>query len=584
MNGGHYVPRFDVRISGLTLAADVSRQITSLTFESNLDLADMFTLVLRNDRNELTDSALFDLGKEVEIHLGYGDDLRPMMLGEITSVEPSFPQGGAPTITVTGYDKSYRLRHNEPPRTPFQYMNDSAIAALIAAEALLIPVVDPSPFFHEYIQQTGSDMAFLKERAKANFFEVYVEWDKLYFRLPRPQTQAVVLEWGKNLSSFSSRLASAGMAGIEVIRGYDERLATDIVAFATGFELNPQDLVERLGSNVLALLQSLGRRVVRDQNVESPVDAANLARALLQQILDGMYEGSGTCIGNPDLLKNRYVEMRGVGKRFGGPYRLKRVTHTIDDGGYQTHFEVTQSAGAGVLPLLRKAIDALPPPDRQQRYEGVVVARVTRNTDPEQRGRVKVVFPWFGDDVESDWARCTAPMVGGGYGAQFLPDVGDEVLVSFQHGDFRKPVVVGGLWNGKNRLPAPNVDGLNNVRVLQTRSGHSITFDDTKTAERLVIHHKSGSEVTLAANGTVAINAKGKVTIDAAQTIEFAGGGPGVAREGDLADCGTLVIAGGAGAPATLTYTPPGGVPVGPGATVNLSGKISSSSKKVKSG
>src|SRR5213075_1788626 len=110
-----------------------------------------------------------DLGKNVEIHMGYGNELRPMMLGEITSISPSFPENGAPTLTISGYDKSYKLRHNQPDRPAYQYMTDSLIAGQIALEAGLIPVIDPSPFYHESIQQTDTDMAFLKERARANF-------------------------------------------------------------------------------------------------------------------------------------------------------------------------------------------------------------------------------------------------------------------------------------------------------------------------------------------------------------------------------------------------------------------------------
>src|SRR5262249_41755708 len=154
-------------------AADVTNQVASITYDNNLDLADMFRLVLRNADNKLLDSALFDLGKTVEIHIGYGHDLQPMMLGDITSIEPSFPTDGPPTLTISGYDKSYKLRHNQPDRPPFRYVNDSLIAAQIAAEAGLIPIVDPSPIFHmRPLPQSVSDMAFLKDRAQANFFDV----------------------------------------------------------------------------------------------------------------------------------------------------------------------------------------------------------------------------------------------------------------------------------------------------------------------------------------------------------------------------------------------------------------------------
>src|SRR5437588_2735423 len=161
----------------------------------------MFSIVLRNADNQILDSALFDLGKNVEIYMGYGNDLQAMMWGEITSIEPSFPESGAPMLKISGYDKSYKIRHNQPDRQPYRFMTDSMIAIQIALEAGLIPIVDPSPIFHEEIQQVGSDMGFLLERARMNFFRTYVHWDHLYFQLPRPQTSAYVLEWGKNLSS-----------------------------------------------------------------------------------------------------------------------------------------------------------------------------------------------------------------------------------------------------------------------------------------------------------------------------------------------------------------------------------------------
>src|SRR6266545_801799 len=200
-----YAPSFEVRISGVTLAADLTDQILSLVVETDLDLAGSFGIVVRNADNALLDSALLDLGKTVEIHLGYGNHLRPAILGEIAAIEPSFPQDGPPTIRVSGYDKSYKMRRAQPEPTEYVRMNDSAIAARIAVENGLIPVVDPTPSLPEKVTQVESDMAFLKSRAQRYFFDVYVEWDRLHFQFPRPQTAAHVLEWGKNLSSSTPR-------------------------------------------------------------------------------------------------------------------------------------------------------------------------------------------------------------------------------------------------------------------------------------------------------------------------------------------------------------------------------------------
>ena len=510
------------------MAADVSNQeLLRVRYDSDLDVAEMFSVVLRNADNQFLDSALFDVGKTVEIHMGYGNDLRPMMLGEITALEPNFPENGPPTLTINGYDKSHRMRHNQPEPRSYRNVNDSAIAALIAVENGLIPMVDPSPIFHiqKPVLQSGSDMAFLKERALANFFEVRVWWDRLYFQFPRPQGEAYVLEWGRSLSSFSPRISASGLAGIQVVRGYSEELAQAIVAFAMAPDFNPANLKEKLGSAGLEFLLSLGRRATHGQKVESPVDALVLAKSLLQDVLEGMYEGSGACVGIPDLMAGRYVEVRGVGRRFSGTYRLRKVTHTIDENGYRLSFEVTQRSGANLLGLLRKTVNESPAPNRAEKFHGVIVAKVTSNVEAFDAppaipmGRVKVSYPTLSENVESGWARVVMPMAGKDMGMYFLPEVDDEVLVAFENGDLSSPVVLGGLYNSKRLPPATNSDTLNSIRVIKSKSGHTVTFDDSPAAPKVVIRHKGGSEISLAGDGSVSVKAMGDLTLQANGTL-----------------------------------------------------------------
>lgn len=510
-----YVPRFEVRIAGLTLAAEVSNQVTSVTVDSDLDMASMFSMTMHNPDNRFLDSALFDLGKRVEIHMGYGNDLHPMMLGEITSLEPSFPESGGPTLRISGYDLSYKMRNNQVDRS-FQYVPDSVIAAQIAGESLLIPVVDPSPIFHlEKVQHSGSDMALLKKMAQANFFEVYVWWDRLYFQFPRPQSEAIVLEWGKNLSSYAPRISSSGLAGLQVVRGYNEELAQNIVAFALAADFNPDTLVEKLGSSALELLLSLGRRLLHKEKVVTTLDAFIIAKSIMQEILDGMYEGSGSCIGLPALQAGKYINIRGIGKRFSGTYRIRKATHTIDDSGYHTSFEVTQKSGTSLLPLLRKSLQETPSPNTPERFYGVAIGKVTQNNDivsGNPMGRVKVSYPWLSDSAESGWARCATPMSGSDMGMYFLPEVDDEVLIAFEKGDLASPVIIGSLWNPEHRPPASNIDGRNSTRLIKTKSGHTITLDDTELDEKIVISDKSGSKITMSSDGSITISAKGDIT------------------------------------------------------------------------
>jgi phage protein D/phage baseplate assembly protein gpV len=522
-----FAPRFEVRFAGVTLTADVARQVVSLSVETDLDLAGSFTLVLHNADNTLLDSALLDLGTTVEIHLGYGRDLVPAFLGEIASIEPSFPSDGPPTVRVTGYDKSYRMRRAQPAPTTYEYMNDSVIAARIAVENGLIPVVDPTPGLPQQVIQTESDFTFLKARAEEYFFDVFVEWDRLHFQFPRPQLSAYVLEWGRNLTSFSPRISAAGMAGLQVIRGYDQELAQSItVAVLAADVLSPDDLVERLGRSALDLLGSLVRSGIRQGSVSNPLHAAVLAKALLSNLLEGMYEGSGTCIGLPDLASGRYITVRGVGRRFSGTYRVRRVAHRIDAGGFTTDFSITQRGHSSLLGLLREKAVKAPPPDVPQRFTGVVLAEVVANDERTAvppaipAGRVKVSFPGLSDTITSGWAPCVRPMAGSGAGFYAVPAVGDQVLVAFEHGDLTQPYVLGALWHAGSGPPVGKLDDPDAVRVLRSRSGHTITLDDSTASPTLTIADKAGSTITFdPTQRSLTVHAAGTLTLSASEGV-----------------------------------------------------------------
>src|SRR5438270_4460690 len=111
------------------------------------------------------------------------------------------------------------------------------------------------------------------------------------------------------------------------------------------------------------------------------------------------------------------------------------------------------------------------------RFFGVVIGVVTNNQDPNNMARVRVKFPWLSDDNESWWARIAVPMGGKGRGTYFLPEVEDEVLVAFEHGDVRSPFVVGALWNGEDAPLTTYSDGQNNIRVIHAHSGHLLLLE-----------------------------------------------------------------------------------------------------------
>jgi phage baseplate assembly protein V len=127
-----------------------------------------------------------------------------------------------------------------------------------------------------------------------------------------------------------------------------------------------------------------------------------------------------------------------------------------------------------------------------KRYYGVAAAIVANVDDPEKEGRVQVRFPWFDSDMTSEWCRIAQLYAGSGNkGSMFVPDVGDEVVVAFVHGDMREPVVLGCVYNGRDKPPTHR-DSTTDQKLIRTRTGHEILFEDTKGKERVRIKTQGG--------------------------------------------------------------------------------------------
>lgn len=170
-----------------------------------------------------------------------------------------------------------------------------------------------------------------------------------------------------------------------------------------------------------------------------------------------------------------------------------------------------------------------------QRLFGTYPAKVVDVADPHAQGRVKIELPWVPEDeggVATAWARLATFMAGADRGSWFIPEVDDEVLISFMAGDPRHPVVIGALWNGMD-APPEQMDGAgsNNLRSITSRAGHKLTFDDTQGAGKVVVETVGGHVLTLDDGGmeiklehsggaSITIDAAGNIKIDALAQVE----------------------------------------------------------------
>src|SRR5678816_1422814 len=151
-----------------------------------------------------------------------------------------------------------------------------------------------------------------------------------------------------------------------------------------------------------------------------------------------------------------------------------------------------------------------------RKIRGVQRAIVVDNKDGEGNPgyRVKVKFPWLNEQETSFWARVAVPMGGPGRGTYVLPEIDDQVLVVFEHGDINRPLVIGGLWSKKQEPVEVNQSGKNNTKLIKSRSGHRIIFDDKEGAEKITIVDKTHK------NKIVLDSVKKAVKIESAGDIE----------------------------------------------------------------
>jgi uncharacterized protein involved in type VI secretion and phage assembly len=127
-----------------------------------------------------------------------------------------------------------------------------------------------------------------------------------------------------------------------------------------------------------------------------------------------------------------------------------------------------------------------------------MIGLVTDNKDPQKLGRVKVKFPVLSDKDTTWWSPIIMLGASKNRGWFFIPEVDDEVLCIFEQGELDRPLVVGALWNGKDKPPDKNPGG-NPRRVIKSRAGSRIIFDDDKM--QLIIEDGQGQgRITLDAN------------------------------------------------------------------------------------
>ena len=232
------MPTFKVFINGSELPPQAQADVIEVSVHEDVSVPSMFVLRLKNwDMIRLivtwVDDALFGVGNEVEVQMGYVDNVETLLIGEITGLEPEFQAGVPPTVTVRGYDRRHRLMRGRKTRS-FTGVKDSDIASQIANERGLTPDTTDTAVTLDYVlQHNQTDLEFLQDRAARIGYEVVVEDKTLLFR-PHQHTGSEVLTLARDteLLEFYPCLTTLNQVGQTAVRGWNIKDKKPIVGQA----------------------------------------------------------------------------------------------------------------------------------------------------------------------------------------------------------------------------------------------------------------------------------------------------------------------------------------------------------------
>jgi hypothetical protein len=537
-----------LKIDGQDAPAEIIENLLQVLVEESIHQPAMFSIVLHNDyfpgRAEDTPweykegrsyHDLFSIGKTIQIGFQastalaeeFSEEREDYILeGEITAIETQFTENSQAPITVRGYDISHRLHRGRYNRS-FINMTDSDIVKKIATEVnIRTGTIDESDPPHDYIfQENQTNMSFVRERAARIGFELYVLFDaqakqsKLHFRKPK-EDGSLMLKWLVDIHNFRVRVTSAEQVSSVEVRGWDYGEKKAIVSTARSERVITRTDQGQGSQKGTKFRLPTPKMIVVDKPIFSPKEADAIAQALC------------------DELGGEFV----YADANDGSYYITETRHLYHNHTYTTEFSVRGLRSGGLF-------ETLSPQTHLKPGQTFLVGIVTNNVDPKKWGRIKVKFPTLTEDHESHWARVVGVGAANDRGFDCLPEVNDEVLVAFEHGDIHRPYILGGVWNGKDAPPEKVDDSVQDgkvrLRTVKTRTGHILQFvEEDKGGSKAGVYittsggHKvrindsdrkveietnGGHTLTMDDNGigSISMSSTGSISIDARTSIDI---------------------------------------------------------------
>ncbi len=533
---GAYTPVPSIKRNGTALTDSSANALRSVEAEATVGATGWCRLEFAIDNAPSEQNPgieTFRIGDVVQVSFVTADESAAVdevvFKGEVVAIGTEVSLDGQ-QLVIDAFDNAYRLGPKVELRT-FVDSTDGDILNTIAGDAGLSLDTSKAALSTAVVKhrfQHGTNQELIEQICRRNGHTWKVVDDKLYVSQGAATTPAVVvLEWGLNLNRLSARYSTADHSDEVAVRGWDPASKQAITGNDTTIKKQFPSTPSITGghSDVEGGRAAASVRSV----VDSQAEATDLAKGIARTMVATALSGDGEAIGNPKIVAGCKVEIKNLADdAWNGDYWVTTARHAWNDyQQYLTTFQfgpVEPSSLVDVLGTTRTGNGL-----STGFGSGVTIGIVTNNADEDNQGRVKVKYPYLGEDLESGWVRLASHGAGANRGILFMPEIDDEVVIAFEHGDIRRPYVLGSLWNGVDALPDTQlVDGDVVERVIYSRLGHKIRLSDVGNADENFVSielsdaktkaHFGESKVEIIANEkTLELKSgKGSILIDGA--------------------------------------------------------------------
>ena len=558
-----------VTVMGTPLNPLVSGMLASVEVDSTLYVPSQVKLVFRGGPDEVIEPGGLQLAVDISVLADIDDVPTPLLTGEITSVEVDYAHGETLTI-VRAMDRSHRLMRGTQTMAYPEAIASEVVTQLITEAGIPPGEIIPTENVYEWLSQANvSAWVFIQQLAALENYVAYADGMGLFnfcpmpapeeglppvlsYEMPATGTQLVM---GSNLQRLRAVVSGAEQVPAVTVTGYDPSETLPVVGPSPTIPSTSQSLDPATLPPVVAEEFEAEPFFDASRPFVSEGAAISWARSIAADVAGALAEVEGECTGNPSIVAGESISIGMAGLPFDGYYICTAARHVWDWGGagYMTWVTAGGYRDRSLYALTSGAASA---ESVRPHIGGLVIGRVTNNLDPEEQGRVQVMFPWLAADYVSAWARVMqigASEAGAGF--LWVPEIGDEVLIGFDRGSIDHPFVIGNLYNGIAKpLPAPSIDGVVGNRRISSRMSHTIQWNDGPTANGISIMTAppeeppmsvvlDSDEITITINSDGQVVITGKASVQISSEAELSISAPTISIGG--ADTESLTIAGG---------------------------------------